>query len=81
MRTTKPDRASSDHSAYVDADLFLNEARAAELLSINPRTLQQWRLRGTGPKFVRISTRCVRYRYRDLMVWADRLLRSSTSEL
>ncbi len=80
MRPTKSDRTSLSQPEYVDADIFLNEARAAELLSVNPRTLQQWRLRGTGPKFVRISTRCVRYRYRDLMAWADRLLRSSTSE-
>jgi hypothetical protein len=80
MRTTKSDRTSSSPLEYVDADIFLSEARAAELLSINPRTLQQWRLRGTGPKFVRISSRCIRYRYRDLMVWADRLLRSSTSD-
>jgi hypothetical protein len=63
-----------------EADLFLTEARAAELLSINVRTLQQWRLRGTGPKFVRISSRCIRYRHRDLLRWTEELLRSSTSE-
>jgi hypothetical protein len=81
MKTTKTYRDSSGQPEYVDVDIFLNEARAAELLSLNPRTLQQWRLKGEGPRFVRISTRCVRYRYRDLMAWADRLLRSSTSEL
>lgn len=64
----------------VPGDLLINETRAAEFLSVNPRTLQQWRLRGTGPKFVRISSRCVRYRYRDLIAWADGLLRSSTSD-
>lgn len=63
-----------------DPDIFLNEARAAELLSVNPRTLQQWRLRGNGPAFVRISSRCVRYRYRDLLRWGEDRLRSSTSE-
>jgi hypothetical protein len=61
-------------------DLFVNEARAAELLSVNPRTLQQWRLRGGGPPFVRISSRCVRYRWRDLLAWAEQRLRFSTSD-
>ena len=67
-------------SEDVDADIFLTEAQAADLININPRTLQQWRLRGAGPKFVRISSRCVRYRYRDVTDWAVRLLHSSTSE-
>jgi hypothetical protein len=73
-------RAAQESSEEVEADVFLDEGRAAEVLSVNSRTLAQWRLRGTGPKFVRISSRCIRYRYRDLMTWADRLLRSSTSE-
>jgi hypothetical protein len=72
-------RAVQGPSEEVEADIFLDEGRAAELLSLNPRTLQQWRLRGRGPRFVRISSRCIRYRYRDLMAWADRLLQSSTS--
>jgi hypothetical protein len=75
---SKPNPARSAHDA--DPDIFLNEARAADLISVNPRTLQQWRMRGTGPQFVRISSRCVRYRYRDLMAWADERLCSSTSE-
>jgi hypothetical protein len=72
-----PVQASSED---VDADIFLTEAQAADLININPRTLQQWRLRGAGPKFVRISSRCVRYRYCDVTDWAVGLLRSSTSE-
>jgi hypothetical protein len=80
MKPQSTHRAALVSAEDVEADIFLDEGRAAELLSINPRTLQQWRLRGTGPQFVRISSRCIRYRYRDLMAWADRLLRSSTSE-
>jgi hypothetical protein len=81
MRTRKPEKGSPELPEYVAADLLVDEAHAAELLSVNPRTLQQWRLRGTGPQFVRISTRCVRYRYRDLFAWAEERLRSSTSEV
>jgi len=81
VSATKTAATAVSQSDPVDADLLINETRAAELLNVNPRTLQQWRLRGTGPKFVRISSRCVRYRYRDLMRWAEDLLRSSTSEV
>lgn len=61
----------------VAPDVLINETRAAELLSVNPRTMQQWRLRGVGPPFVRISSRCVRYRYRDLQAWIEKLLCSA----
>jgi len=63
-----------------EPDIFLNENRAAEIINVNPRTLRQWRLRGGGPKFIRISSRCVRYRYRGLIAWAEALLSASTSE-
>lgn len=80
MDVSRPLRVPTGHSGTLTPDLFLNEARAAELLSINARTLQQWRLRGAGPRFVRISSRCVRYRYSDLMEWTEGLLRNSTSD-
>lgn len=63
-----------------EADALLNEDRVAEFISINPRTLQQWRLKGIGPPFVRISSRCLRYRYRDLLAWVEQRIRTSTSE-
>lgn len=77
----KSERDLTEQPGHVAADLLVDETRAAELLSVNPRTLQQWRLRGTGPRFVRISSRCVRYRFHDLFVWAEERLRSSTSEV
>jgi predicted DNA-binding transcriptional regulator AlpA len=53
-----------------DADALLDEAQAAELLSLSSRTLQAWRLNGSGPSFVRAG-RAVRYRRRDLLAWMD----------
>ena len=71
---------SEPSPAQYNPDALIDEHRAAEFLSLNHRTLQQWRLRGTGPPFIRISSRCVRYRYRDLYAWVEERVRTSTSE-
>jgi len=63
-----------------DLDRLLDERRAAELLCYSPRALQNWRLRGGGPKFVKVSARSVRYRVRDLLDWIDARTVHSTSQ-
>ena len=64
----------------VDAERLITEAEAAAFLGVTRRALQQWRFNGTGPVFVRISQRCVRYRRRELVCWSEDRLRSSTSD-
>ena len=61
-------------------DQLLTETQAAETLNLSVYALRNWRVRGGGPKFVKISRRSVRYRRRDLHDWITSLLRSSTSE-
>src|SRR5262245_48815390 len=68
-------------AALPDPDALLPEVQSAELLGVTPRALQSWRQRGGGPEFVRISSRCIRYRRRDLISWTEARLRSSTSDL
>ena len=63
-----------------DPDSLLNEQQAAGLLGVTVRTLQKWRVRGGGPRFVRVSSRCIRYRRRELNHWAAERLKHSTSE-
>lgn len=60
--------------------LLVDEREAGRLLRLAPKTLQQWRQRGEGPPYVRVSSRCVRYRVRDLEAWAAGLVRTSTWE-
>jgi hypothetical protein len=60
--------------------IILNERAAARFIGLKVRTLQSYRYRGGGPKFVRISARCVRCRRIDLEDWAEAKLRSSTSD-
>lgn len=52
---------------------------AAELLKQSPGTLQNWRIAGFGPPFIR-SGRSIRYDVSDLKSWAIARRVSSTSE-
>jgi predicted DNA-binding transcriptional regulator AlpA len=53
---------------------LISQRDAADLLGLSERTLEAMRLRKTGPAFVRISRRCVRYRHADL----ERFIESRT---
>ena len=59
---------------------LIDEKAMAAFMGITDRTLQKWRQRGTGPRFVRLSHRCVKYRRIDGRVYSESLLRSSTSD-
>lgn len=59
---------------------LIDENESANFLDLTPRSMQAKRQRGGGPRFIRISARCIRYRRIDLKTWADALMRSSTSD-
>ena len=69
----------STDSNKIDLDSLLREQEAANSLGFTPRTLQAWRLTGDGPAYIKISSRAIRYRRRDLIAWADERRRLSTS--
>lgn len=48
---------------------MMNEKEAAAYLGLSARTLQQWRYLKRGPRYVKVSERCVRYRLVDLDDW------------
>ena len=74
-RAARPSDPGPDYwNALVD------EKVAALFLDMTPRSMQAMRQRGGGPRFIRISSRCIRYRRIDLKAWADALMRSSTSD-
>lgn len=60
---------------------LITEKDAARMLSISERTLRNWRTRGGGPRFVRVSARCIRYRISDIEDWAAERTRRNTSDL
>ncbi len=76
MQQFSADRISDpDH-----LDRLINEREAAVFVGYTVRALQNWRLRGGGPRFVKVSGRSVRYRRRDLNAWANDRLVINTSD-
>jgi predicted DNA-binding transcriptional regulator AlpA len=65
--------------ATADPDAALNEAQVAEFLGVSVRTLQAWRVRGGGPRYVKIG-RSVRYQRRQLVAFQQSHTVSSTTE-
>ena len=81
MSDVKVEESGSRLNSQLDgAFALVTERRAATLLCVSPRALQKWRSDGRGPQFVRISSRCIRYRKHDLFNWATNRLRKSTSD-
>lgn len=66
---------SADH-----LDRLMNEQEAAEFLSYTQRALQNWRVRGGGPKYIKVSARSIRYRRRDLIAWVDERTYSNSTQ-
>jgi hypothetical protein len=58
---------------------FVDENRGAEHLGVSPRTMQRWRMTGTGAPWFRIG-RLAKYRIADLTAWAEAQARTSTSD-
>lgn len=58
---------------------FLTQREAAALLRLSERTLERYRLSGTGPAFVKLGRRVV-YRASDLTAFAEEHTYRSTSE-
>lgn len=62
-----------------DKQTFLNTAEAAVYLDLQKTTLEAWRCRGGGPRFVKLG-RSVRYRRIDLNAWVESRIRFNTSD-
>lgn len=67
-------------SLNTDPEALIAEEAAARFLGVSARFMQKHRCQGDGPPVVRLSSRCVRYRRRDLIDWAEaRRTTSSTA--
>jgi len=58
---------------------LMTEKEAAALICYTPRALQNWRLRGGGPKYVKIG-RSVRYQRSDVLEFIEERKRFHTSQ-
>ena len=59
---------------------LLPPSEAADYLGISLSALNKGRCDGTGPAFVRISSRCIRYRIENLDRWIAERIFTSTDE-
>jgi hypothetical protein len=55
------------------SDSLLDQVQAAAWLKLKPKTLEAWRAQRRGPRFIRFSSRCIRYRLRDLTEFASQM--------
>lgn len=61
-------------------DALLTPDDVAARLSVAVQTLAHWRVRGTGPCFIHLSARCVRYSEAKLDNWLAKRVQDSTAE-
>ena len=59
---------------------LIDEKIAAKFLKVTPRQMQAMRQRGDGPRFIRMSSRCIRYTRTLLKSHTDARTRASTSD-
>jgi predicted DNA-binding transcriptional regulator AlpA len=79
-----PTKATIDHShppvlLGADPKQLLDERGVAALLGLSPATMRNWRVKGLGPNFQRLSARAIRYRLSDVEAWLSTCARRSTS--
>jgi len=58
---------------------FLDSTQLAERLTNRKNTIEGWRVKGIGPRYVKIG-RLVRYRIEDVEAWLEAQTRTSTSQ-
>jgi predicted DNA-binding transcriptional regulator AlpA len=61
-------------------EILLSPKTAAKALGLSLKTLEAMRVRGNGPKFIKISSRKVVYSETHLKEWISDRIFSSTSE-
>lgn len=50
---------------------LLTPAQTAAFLNVSRRTIEGWRLRRTGPSFIRVNACCIRYDPAELRRWLE----------
>lgn len=70
MRSGKELRSASEAvSRQPDSHEVMTPDETARYLKVAPATLKDWRTKGRGPVWVRLSGQIVRYRRRDVDRW------------
>jgi len=62
-------------------DALLTAAQVSKITGMSETALAQGRYRGTGPVYLRLSARTIRYREADVQAWIDASARTQTGDL
>ena len=68
------------HAANLSSATFLTEREAAAWAGLSAATLQNWRVKGYGPPWLKLSARAICYRTSDVEAWLASRERRSTSD-
>jgi predicted DNA-binding transcriptional regulator AlpA len=52
-------------------DVLMTEKQVSAWLNISLRTLQAWRVRRMGPRYIKLSRRMVRYSHAQVLSWLE----------
>ena len=77
MRALSPQSDQDAQKGFPDPNL--DEKETARFLKLKVKTLQAWRCRGDGPRFLKLG-RAVRYRLSDIEAFVNERTRTSTSD-
>jgi len=77
---SKHDHPSNRNSHPNRLGNLLTPEEAAARLAVAVQTLAHWRVRGSGPSYVYLSARCVRYPEQALDQWLSERVQFSTTE-
>lgn len=69
----------TDYDAFPNSKL-INEKMLSDWLCESVSTIQKWRAKGIGPKFVKSTTGSVRYKVGTIRAWIDSHVYVSTTE-
>lgn len=69
----------TNENININPNQLMTEKDVAGLICITPRALQNWRLRGGGPEYVKIG-RSVRYQRRDVMKFIEERKRKHSAQ-
>jgi len=68
--TGASDPAAAPQVPFDTLERLLRPAEAACILGVSVKQMANWRSKGGGPRFVRISHKVVMYRHQSLLEWA-----------
>src|SRR5690606_1104448 len=67
------------HKEFTMTTTHFDQLQLAERWGLSPKTLERWRVIGTGPKYIRLPGKVI-YRLSDIEAYENECLVSSTAE-